>query len=243
MLNNKSFLQLFGILIIFLSVQYPAKSQSLTKIHISDQTGLNSDSLTLSDSTNLLFKRRKSVLSFLLDEKMCSTGDVTALKTDNDFSQTYENKIRLICKTSENDSSGWKAEFVFENISIDTVTISNVIPFASDNESVIITGMGPWNLARAWLFRPGYGPVRVILPDNAWELGYTSFEVDSGYSVCAITRRQSIEGGQRQRYQTLLPPNGKVYYTMHVDIFTGEWQNGLRKIFRDKYLYDIYSFD
>ena len=50
----------------------------------------------------------------------------------------------------------------------------------SDNESVNITGRGPWDLARAFLFRPGYKPVRVILPDNAWEMGYSSFAVKDG---------------------------------------------------------------
>ena len=65
----------------------------------------------------------------------------------------------------------------FENISADTVSISNVLPFDADNESVYITGKGPWDLASAYLFRPGYQPVRVILPDNAWEMGYSSFAV------------------------------------------------------------------
>ena len=64
---------------------------------------------------------------------------------------------------------------VFENTSEDTLSISNIVPFGEDINSVYITGDGPMELARAKLFRPGYKPVRVILPDNAWELGYTSF--------------------------------------------------------------------
>ena len=92
-------------------------------------------------------------------------------------------------------------------------------------------------------FVPGYQPVRVILPDNAWEMGYTSFEADSGFSVCAIARRQQTQGGQKQRYQTLLPPEAKVYYKIYADIFRGEWQNGLRLMFRDRYLYDLEKFD
>jgi len=242
MLNLKLFLRVTLFTFLY-AVQYPAESQSLYKIHVSDHTGLYTDSVTLSDTTNLIFKRRKPLLSFLLGEKMYTTGEVTALKTDNNYSQTFENKIRVIFKNTDTKSSGWESEFEFENISSDTVTISNVIPFDADNESVYITGKGPWNLARAWLFRPGYNPVRVILPDNAWELGYTSFEAGDGFSVCAIARRRRTEGGQKQRYQTLLPPNAKVYYVVLADIFKGEWQNGLRKVFRDKYLYDLESFD
>jgi hypothetical protein len=101
----------------------------------------------------------------------------------------------------------------------------------------------PADLARTWLFRPGFQPVRVILPDNAWEAGYSSFTAGNGYSVCAIARRSSIEEGQKQRYKTILPPNAKVVYTVFAELFQGEWQNGLRRIFRDRYLFDLESFN
>ncbi len=45
----------------------------------------------------------------------------------------------------------------------------------------------------------GLLPVRVILPDNAWEMGYTSFDTQNGFSVCAIARRQQTQGGIRSR--------------------------------------------
>jgi formylglycine-generating enzyme required for sulfatase activity len=118
-----------------------------------------------------------------------------------------------------------------------------VVPFGEDSSSVYITGKGPWDLARAWLFRPGYKPVRVILPDNAWELGYSSFNADNNYSVCSVARRTSTEGGQKKRYETLLPPGAKVVYSVHTEVFSGQWQEGLRTIFRDRYLFDIEKFD
>jgi formylglycine-generating enzyme required for sulfatase activity len=229
--------------VIFLLSLFPVKSQSLVTIKISDQSGLNTDSLILSDNTNLVLKRKKPVLSFLLDEKMYTTSDVSAVKTGTDHELTFENRLKLIVRNPESKSSGWHCGFEFENISADTVSISNVIPFDSDNESVNITGKGPWDLARAWLFRPGYRPVRVILPDNAWEMGYTSFDINDSFSVCALARRTQTEGGVKQRYQTLLPPKAKVNYNIYADVFRGEWQNGLRMMFRDKYLYDLEKFD
>ena len=54
-------------------------------------------------------------------------------------------------------------KLIFENIGEDTLTISNVVPFGEDINSVYITGNGPMDLASAYLFRPGYKPVRVIL--------------------------------------------------------------------------------
>ncbi|MDP4224366.1 MAG: formylglycine-generating enzyme family protein [Bacteroidota bacterium] len=219
------------------------RSQTISDIHISDQAGLNTDSLTLTDNSRLLLERKKPVLSFLLNEKTWTTADVNAVKDEDGYSLTFENRLKIIVKKEPSAAEGWICDFVFENISSDTVSISNVVPFDSDGETVNITGKGPWDLARAWLFRPGFRPVRVILPDNAWELGYTSFMAANGYSVCAVTRRQQTEGGLKQRYGTLLPARAKVYYRMYADVFRGEWQEGLRKIFRDKLLYDLKTFD
>ncbi len=230
-------------LFLIILIPFPAKSQSLYKVNISQQDGLVADSLTLSDNTGFHIKRRKPVLSFLLDEKMFTTGDVPALSSEDNISLEFEKKLKLLLLNPGSAGTGWQCEFEFENISSDTISISNVLPFESDDESVIITGMGPWDLARAWLFRPGYQPVRVILPDNAWEMGYTSFEADNGYSVCAIARRQQTRGGEKQRYLTLLPPKAKVTYKVYADIFSGEWQNGLRLMFRDRYLHDLEKFD
>jgi formylglycine-generating enzyme required for sulfatase activity len=241
MICHKNFIRIAVFLIILIPFQ--VSSQSLDNVHISVQTGLSADSMTLSDNTSFLLKRKKPVLSFLLDEKIYTTGDVSALKSGNSYSLEFENKIKLVLLNAQSASPGWQCGIEFENISGDTVSLSNVIPFNSDNETVNITGKGPWDLARAWLFRPGYQPVRVILPDNAWEMGYTSFEANSGFSVCAIARRQQTQGGQKQRYQTILPPKAKVYYKMYADIFRGEWQNGLRLMFRDRYLYDLEKFD
>jgi hypothetical protein len=125
-----------------LLVPFLVKSQSLFNINISDQTGLNADSITFSDNTNLIFKRKKPVLSFLLDEKLCTTGDVLAIRTDNNYSLTFENKVKLVVKNPGLQSSGWRCELEFENISGDTVSISNVIPFDADNGSINITESG-----------------------------------------------------------------------------------------------------
>lgn len=242
MIYYKKFIRTILLIVITLC-PYPVISQSIQQIHISDREGLKIDTITLSDNSILVLEREKPVLSFSIDEKIYKTSYVPALSEAGNYMLDYENKVKLIIKTAGPVLQGWSCDIEFENISGDTVTISNVIPFDSDNESVNITGMGPWDLARAYLSRPGYRPVRVILPDNAWESGYTSFYIKDSISVCAIARRQQTDGGQKQRYQTLLPPKAKVTYKIYSDIFKGEWQNGLRLMFRDRYLYDIEKFD
>jgi formylglycine-generating enzyme required for sulfatase activity len=219
-------------------------SQSLIYINISDQTGLNIDSITVSDGNGHPIKRRKPVLSFLLDEKMYTTNDVYALKSENGFLMEFESKVKLLVVRPILADSCWQSEFVFENISNDTVILSNVIPFGCDSGSVNIMRSGPPDdLVSARLFRPGYDPVRVILPYNAWELGYTSFPVQNGLSICAMARRHQVMGGLEQRDITILPPKAIVNYKVYAETFNGEWQEGLKLMFRDKYLHDLEKFD
>jgi hypothetical protein len=59
------------------------------------------------------------------------------------------------------DFSGQGIKFILSlvNKGPDTVTFKNVVPFGALDDHVYITSTGPLELARAKLFRPGYGPV------------------------------------------------------------------------------------
>jgi hypothetical protein len=98
-------------------------------------------------------------------------------------------------------NSGWHAQVVFTNISKDTLTLHNVVPLGENPERVYITGLGDHSLSRAHLFRPGFSPVNVILPDNAWELGYSEVDFDE-IKIAALTRRASWENATRRRFET-----------------------------------------
>jgi hypothetical protein len=219
-----------------LLVPFSVKSQSLFNINISDQTGLNADSITFSDNTNLIFKRKKPVLSFLLDEKLYTTGDVTAIRTDNNYSRHLKIRLSWLSKIRLHQDSVVNLN---SKIFRDTVSISNVILMRIMDQLIY---RGKAVDGKSLVFRPGFR-LSELYADNAWEMGYTSFDINEGLSVCAIARRMQTEGGQKQRYQTLLPPKAKVHYNLYADIFRGEWQNGLRMMFRDRYLYDLEKFD
>lgn len=243
MVNYKSIIRII-LPILLSSFSYNSYSQSLAGIFLSGSNGLLTDSVYLSDNTVIVLKREKPLLSFLLDEKLHTTGDVRATLTGDACRMVFDDRVSLVIKNILPPfAAGNEYTAEFENISTDTVSISNVVPFVQDIETVSITGKGPSDLARAWLFRPGYGPVRVILPDNAWEMGYSSFETNSRYSLCSVARRRTTEGAIRQRYQTVLPPKSKVTYSVNTSVFIGEWQAGLRLMFRDRYLFDLDSFD
>ena len=234
-----------GYPILFLLIySICAQSQSISEIKIESTRGLTTGSIMLSDSTILSLPSARPLFSFVLDGKYCSSADYDTVNNNGIISQTIDNTLKITASLPvRGGASGLSGEIIFENTGFDTITLSNIVPFGEDRSSIRITGNGTDYLARACLFRPGYRPVRVILPDNAWELGYSSFPAGNKFSVCAIARRTKLEGSQRKRFETVLPPKSKVFYTMYTDLFSGEWQEGLRLMFRDKYLYDLDRFD
>jgi iron(II)-dependent oxidoreductase len=238
--KNRVLLLLTSLLLVF---EYTCDAQSLLKISLSAESGLKAKSILLSDSTLLNLSEEKPLFSFVSDGKTYRTNEISSLQENGSYVLLAGKNIRVKFSPSIQVSGEWSGVIQFENSGEDTVSISNVVPFGDNRSSVYITGYGQDDLARASLFRPGFRPVRVILPDNAWELGYSSFSVGKDYSVCALARRQKTEGGQRRRYETILPPKAKVTYNIYTGIFRGEWQQGLRLMFRDRYLYDLEKFD
>ncbi|MBN2862129.1 MAG: SUMF1/EgtB/PvdO family nonheme iron enzyme [Bacteroidales bacterium] len=229
-------------ILLFLFIR-PLNGQKISKIAISPGRGLTAESVMLSDSTILKFRTDKPLFSFLADGKYISSSDIEAFRDETAYHQSVTNGLKLSFRFFITESTGLSGEIMFENTGTDTISLSNVVPFGEEKSSVYITGTGPAALARAALFRPGFGPLRVILPDNAWESGYSSFSVGSGKSVCALTRRGTVEAAEKRRYETILHPSSKVYYKMYFEIFGGEWQEGLRLMFRDRYMYDLEEFD
>lgn len=232
-----------GILVLLLFFSFTAASQNLAGLEMTDSIkGLAVRHIRLSDSSIVSASGIRPLFSFDLDDSTYSSDRSVAIFSDGSFNQNFGGRIEVTTRILPASLKGWMAGIVFKNTGMDTVSVSNIIPFGPEGTTAYIAGAGPWDLARAYLFRPGYLPLRVVLPDNAWELGYASFN-EGIWSVCGLARRQQINGGQRGRYETILPPGATVSYMLYADIFTGEWQNGLRLMFRDRYLYDLEEFD
>jgi iron(II)-dependent oxidoreductase len=233
-----------GIIIsILLMLRLSGFSQVLYNVNILSKSGLTAEEIIMKDSSKIVLSKTRPFFSFQLDKILHTSSEANATKTGDSYTQTFDNVLNVNSMIEPYPDGGLKGEIIFENLGSDTISISNVVPFGEDVGSVYITGNGPVDLARAWLFRPGFRPVRVILPDNAWELGYSSFYAGDEVSLCALARRTAVAGGQKQRYATVLPPKAKVIYTLYAETFKGEWQNGLRLMFRDRYLHDLEKFD
>jgi formylglycine-generating enzyme required for sulfatase activity len=220
-----------------------ASAQNLDNLGLSVSGGLRVEKFLLTDSTTIDPEEAIPVFSFELNGRLRNSDDVGATLSGNRFILNFEESLRVTFTSYGGGHPGWKGQITFENGGFDTLKIENVIPFGENQDFVYITGKGPWDLARAWLHRPGYKPVRVILPDNAWETGFSSLSASKSRGVAAIARRSDNSGAITARYNTLLPPGSTLSYEFFGDIYKGEWQEALKLMFRDRYLYDIYDFD
>ena len=233
----------FRFLLFFFIPVIPASGQSLENLGIVREDGASAVSLVLDDSTMFNLQSPRPLFSFRLDGVYLESDDVPAGLTGSRFMMIYPGGAEAGYTPRGGSHPGFMAALVFRNNGSDTLTISDVVPFGENGNSAFITGSGPRNLARANLFLPGKSPVRVILPDNAWEMGFAVFEAGEGLSVSAIARRDRTENGVMRRYETILPPGASVTYHLWADIFRGSWQDGMKLMFRDRYLYDLDSFD
>jgi len=144
--------------------------------------------------------------------------------------------------------SGWKGVLTFFNDSFNNLKIENLIPFGSSTERFYITAGGnydwPYYLNRSRIYRPGYGPVGVVLPDNAWSLGYCDIRISETYSITGLARRKNWDkNAEVTRWSTTLSKGQWVQYNIFIDIHNGDWHNGLDLFFRKRWLLDITAFD
>jgi formylglycine-generating enzyme required for sulfatase activity len=133
----------------------------------------------------------------------------------------------------------------FTNTASDTAQLSNVVPLAPTGEDVFITGKGNHRLSRTHLFRPGYAPVKVIVPDNAWELGFCFLLLSRDAGLYALAKRDvnSIQKGIRKRFETILAPGGSVDYNIFLDVTAPDWRAALTTAFQKRKLFDLPTFD
>ncbi|WP_428658827.1 formylglycine-generating enzyme family protein [Runella sp.] len=196
------------------------------------------------------------LFSYVLNDKYATT-ERTVFQSDNEkLTFVLENKLSVTYEARPSDGPA-PVIITFINTSADTLRLRNVVPFGESDSHVYVTGLGNHPLSRAHLFRPGFAPVNVILPDNAWELGFSavqttppqSFEPSSRplreevSGVCALMRRVKWENATRRRFETILPPKGTVTYHLWLETYTGNWQEGMREVFQKRKLYDLPQFD
>lgn len=173
------------------------------------------------------FSQNLPLVSFKEQNKKGASTSVLTFNTAKDSS--YQSYFKLI--------------ITFTNPSADTIRLSNVVPFGESKNRIYMTALGEHPLSRTHLFVPGKLPVNVIVPDNAWELGYSSIKLSDSLNMYGLSRRDvpSIQKGVRRRFETILYPGGSVRYNFFVELFEGGWQTGLTRAFQERKLFDLHT--
>jgi len=189
------------------------------------------------------------LFSMLIDSGFYNSYCAKAEFRNDTIQFRLADSIAGVAYTDKSCKQGLKFIIRFTNVGKGSHRIENLVPLGEGPDKVYITAGGtlewPHYLCRALLFRPGYGPVGVILPDNAWHMGFSDFSLHDTVSVTAMARRtaRDKEKTTADRWSVTLKPSGWVEYSLYVDSHNGDWHEGLRMIFRDRYLYDLPAFD
>ncbi len=142
---------------------------------------------------------------------------------------------------------GVKYAVVFRNASSAKIKLENLVPLGEAPDRAYITAglpnEDPHTLDRTQLFRPGMKPIGVVLPDNAWHLGFCSADAGLGTTLSGLARRIKTDKAERTRWATILEPGGSVEYALYFEAHDGGWRRGLEIMFRERFLYDLARFD
>jgi len=219
------------------SAAAPAAKNGLQTIMLSGPPGAEAavSGLTLTDGSRIALPAPWPLFSLLVDGQLATS---TALPSGLAFSVTAE----------EGFKPGAKLKLVFRNEGRSKITLENLVPLGEGADRTYITAglpnAPPHELDRSQLFRPGLHPVGIVLPDNAWHLGFCSIPVGgSGTALTSIARRVKTEKAERTRWAASLEPGGLVEYALYFEAHSGGWRRGLEIMFRERFLYDLEKFD
>jgi len=196
--------------------------------------------LTLSDGTPIALPASLPLFTLLVDGALRSS---TALPSG----------LMLMVAPDPAFKPGAKLILTFRNASSAKIKLENLVPLGQSPDRVYITAglpnEPPHYLSRTQLFRPGLKPIGVVLPDNAWHMGFASAEPPASPSgpnlptLTAIARRVKSEKTALTRWAATLEPGGSVQYALYAEAHRGGWRRGLEIMFRERFLYDLAHFD
>ncbi len=219
----------------------PLTSQELKSVSLKTTDGLMVSSFQ--DHSGKIHDAKLPLISFRLGEQLIDTRQMNVVSTGDSTVVRLDTRLELVFKNEPGFSPGWKGNVRIRNLTKkDTLEVWNIVPFGEAADKVYITGFGRHGLSRTHLARPGVKPVNVIVPDNAWDLGFSE-SILPGIKVAALTRRVASEKAQKRRFETNLYPGGSVTYSIWADSYQGAWQEGLRLIFQKRMLFDVENFD
>jgi gamma-glutamyl hercynylcysteine S-oxide synthase len=226
-----------------------ARAQHITSLDIATDHGLSVRGHAAADGKMVALKSAVPLFTCEVNDTLVfSSLNATASLSGDSLQWSSNAGIAGSLKIDKGFNRGWKGTLTIRNTSDHKQVISGVVPFGEGGDRVYIKAAGPSDfvhrLSRSQLFRPGLGPIGVVLPDNAWELGFCDVKGAGNSSVTAIARRtdDTLKADTR-RFRTVLASGGHVSYVFYADEHQGDWREGLRMMFEQRWLYDLEKFD
>jgi len=219
-----------------LTVQGRPGPAGLRSVALSGPSGAETtvSGLALTDGRTIVLDQPQPLFSFLAGGQPATAADLPA-------------GLSFAVRPESGFPPGAKLTVVFRNVGKSRITLENLVPLGRGDDRVFITAglpnEPPHTLDRSQLFRPGSSPVGVLLPDNAWHLGFCSVDLGTGRTLTAVARRVRTDKAERTRWATILEPGGTVEYAVYLEAHEGGWRRGLEIMFRERFLYDLDRFD
>jgi len=229
-------------LIIFILLCTVSSAQEVRDVGLNVSGGLSVASIS-DPIREYTLEKKLPLFSIEINDQLVNTYSASAREDTGSVTINFPSGLAGSITADKNFSPGWKAHLTLENNSDSGIRILNLVPLGQSEDHIYITASPPWNLASSKIFRPGMGSVGVVLPDNAWSLGYSAIKINDTLSVFALARRKGGHDTEFRRYSALIKPGGRVEYDIYMDFYKGEWQNGIRTVFQERYLYDLKNFD
>ncbi|HNS16675.1 MAG TPA: formylglycine-generating enzyme family protein [Bacteroidales bacterium] len=243
---------IFYILLAIHTIVLQAQESKITEpgFRNNDLLALNSIKLTDNQIINLQFPL--PFFTCLINDSLVSSADISFLSFDDSLSFSINTILKASLVRKKDHFGNPLYTLKIDNPEMDNspdsvIRIENLVPLGQSRDHVHITADGsydwPGYLCRSRLFIPGQGPVGIVLPDNAWHLGFSDVQISDDLWLVALARRTNTENADVRRWWTDLKPGGSVEYTIYLDVHTGDWHRGLTKMFRERFLYDLPAFD
>ncbi|MCX6249091.1 MAG: SUMF1/EgtB/PvdO family nonheme iron enzyme [Bacteroidetes bacterium] len=233
---------------LFLLIGSLSAQNQIQSLRFDEPNSFTVNGVVLEKKHSIALQYGVPLFSVLIDSNFYNSyGKATFGKSEISF--FLADSIRGSLRQDRKFEKGLRYVLRFTNTGKGNHRIENLVPLGEGPDKVFITAGGtkewPQSLCRSLLFRPGYAPVGVILPDNAWHLGYSDFRINEEYSISSLARRDQRDQEKTtvDRWAVTLKPGGWVEYNLYFDIHTGDWHDGLKMMFGERYLYDLPSFD
>ncbi len=243
-------MKLDGLVWCFIALILPlglrSQGDKITSISLDTKSGLKLRGFNTEKGQKVAVNESTSLFSFCMNDSLVFSSELIVNEHKDSLRFSLGKSLEGAFKPIQ-DVRSYHATIRFRNTSGKVLKISNLVPLGQGGNKVFITAAGgyewPYFLNRSQLFRPGYGPVGVVLPDNAWHLGFADQKLANEWSITGLARRKSMSKANRTRWHAELQPGGEVIYNIWLDCHSGDWHQGLKMMFQDRWLYDLESFD